>query len=174
MEVDLFATYLNAQLPLYVSPMPDLEAVGVEAMSTPWTWKNMYAFPPWVMIPAVLHKFALETDKTLILVAPLWPSKPWFPELLALLTDYPRQLPQRSDLLTMPINGEPHNNLGMLKLHAWRLSTSLSEVEGFHRALQIKLLREQSETNLPNNTIPVGKHSVIGVVNGMKIQSTPL
>ncbi len=54
--VDLFATRVNAKLPLFVSPVPDAAAWGVDAMSFEWRRLDAYAFPPFILIPRVLHK----------------------------------------------------------------------------------------------------------------------
>ena len=42
-------------------------------------WRNLraYAFPPFNLIPAVLHKTRREMA-TLVLVAPLWSAQPWW------------------------------------------------------------------------------------------------
>ena len=46
-EVDLFATRLNHQLPLYVSPFTDPKAVAVDAFRLDWNiWNTVYLFPP--------------------------------------------------------------------------------------------------------------------------------
>ena len=51
-HVDLFATYLNHKLPLYVSPIPDLKAWHIDALNINWTGLTAYAHPP----PALLHR----------------------------------------------------------------------------------------------------------------------
>jgi hypothetical protein len=43
--VDLFATRLNKRLPLYYSPLPDDEALGVDSLSASWEGLNAYAYP---------------------------------------------------------------------------------------------------------------------------------
>ena len=48
---------------------------------------------------------------------PYWPQREWFPDLLELLSDIPIELPKHQDLLQ-----QPHSNLPMLRLTAWRLS----------------------------------------------------
>ena len=46
MQIDLFATAENHQLPLYVAPNIDQKAVGVDAMSLDWNqWEVIYLFP---------------------------------------------------------------------------------------------------------------------------------
>ena len=53
-----------------------------------------YAFPPFVLLPAVLHKVRMSQCRFL-LVAPLWSQRPWFSDLLDLLFAPPRRLPSR-------------------------------------------------------------------------------
>ncbi len=131
-EVDLMATYMNAQLPVYVSPAPDPEASGEESLSTEWSWQFLYCFPPWAQISATLLKLQSLHNKTMILIAPMWPSKPWFPLLLSLLLDHPRRLPLTRDLLRMPINKERYYNLESLHLHAWLISSDVQNPGGIN------------------------------------------
>ena len=50
-EVDLFATKENHQVQQYVSPVPDPEAVGLDAFTVDWDrWSVVYMFPPPTMI----------------------------------------------------------------------------------------------------------------------------
>ena len=63
----------------------------------------------------------LRVDSTLI--APFWPQREWFPDLLELLSDVPITLSSRKDLLRQPHFHRFHQNLPMLQLTAWRLSS---------------------------------------------------
>ena len=54
---------------------------------------------------------------------PFWPQREWFPDLLELLSDIPKELPKRRDLLRQPHFHRFHENLPMLRLTAWRLSS---------------------------------------------------
>ena len=45
-HVDLFATHLNHQLPLYVSPIPDPRAWNIDALNINWTNLTAYAYSP--------------------------------------------------------------------------------------------------------------------------------
>ena len=46
-EVDLFATYVNHRLPMYVSPVRDPRLIAVDAFLQDWNkWKTVYLFPP--------------------------------------------------------------------------------------------------------------------------------
>jgi hypothetical protein len=79
-HIDLFATYLNAQLRQYVSPMPDCQAHAIDAMS--WNWDGLwaYAFPPTALLQQVVTKIKYHQCQV-VLVAPWWPKQCWFPEL---------------------------------------------------------------------------------------------
>ena len=120
-EVDLFATSLNKKLPKYVSPFPDPMAWAINALTIPWNKGLLYAFPPWNMVGEVLMKL-MEDQGEMILIAPTWTGRPWFPLLLELLVDQPVTLPRQSDLLFQPHTNCKHKNLSLLDLRAWRLS----------------------------------------------------
>ena len=121
--VDLFATRLNHRLPLYVSPVLDPAAWGVDALSLNWNQLFGYAFPPFNLIPAVLEKIRLSHQCRIILIAPCWPQRSWFNQLLSCLVDSPIRLPLQEDLLSQSRGHRLHMNPGMLHLHAWMLST---------------------------------------------------
>jgi len=51
----------------------------------------------------------LESNRALaLMVATLWPTQAWWPQLLSLLIATPVNLPQHKDLLTLPHNGMEH------------------------------------------------------------------
>ena len=58
-----------------------------------------YAFPPVAIIRRVLLKLRASHHCDLTLIAPFWPQRAWFPDLLELLSDIPIELPKRRDLL---------------------------------------------------------------------------
>ena len=94
LQVDLFATFQNKQLPLYVSPNIDSRATAMDAMSIDWNqWEKIYLFPPFNLLLKVLHK--LRTYKgTAALIAPDWPQSNWYPLTLELkLQKIPLQNP---------------------------------------------------------------------------------
>ena len=126
-EVDLFASRLNAQLPVYVSWMPDPNAWAVDAFTLDWGPLNFYAFPPFNLISKCLQK--IESDQAQgLLVVPDWPTQPWFPRLQELLLEDPLPLPCTRHLLTQPVSGLAHP-LTKLHLFCCRLGvdTSLSK-----------------------------------------------
>ncbi|KAK7092033.1 hypothetical protein V1264_009642 [Littorina saxatilis] len=118
--VDLFATRFSRRLPVFVSPFPDPEAWGTNALDIPWTGLEAYAFPPFQLLSQVLRKAELERP-SLLLVTPLWPSQPWFPDLLRLTRGPPIPLALVPGELVQPRTGVPHGHPQSLNLHAWRL-----------------------------------------------------
>jgi hypothetical protein len=118
--IDLFATRFNNRLPLFVSPVEDPRAWAVDALTFPWTGLSAYAFPPIALIHRVLLKARLERPR-LILVAPHWPARPWFPLLLELSSAPPIPIPIEEGDLFQPRSLISHGNPGMLHLHGWLL-----------------------------------------------------
>ena len=82
-QVDLFASRLNAQLESYMSWKPNPGAIATDALSQPWTDLRGYAFPPFSLIGRCLSKIQHEKVPELILIAPVWPTQPWYPVLKA-------------------------------------------------------------------------------------------
>jgi hypothetical protein len=121
MSIDLFATRFNARLPSFVSPVPDPEALAVDALSMDWTGLDLYAFPPTPLIPQViqrLEKFGCQ----MTLVAPLRWNRSWISPLLLRTVQIPRKLPVRADLLSQPGSDLLHSDIEGLNLHIFRLS----------------------------------------------------
>ena len=125
-SVDLFANRLNRQVRRYVSWRPDPFSVANDGLTFPLTGENAWCFPPEALIQRLLAKLIRE-QATVTLVAPLWPSKPWWPELQALRIDRPIILPPGSQSLkTVGLNsfsGFQHLNLAL-----WRISGSHSRI----------------------------------------------
>ena len=121
--IDLFATSLTARLPVFFAPAWEPKAAGVDAFLQPWDNLQAYAFPPIAIIRRVLLKLRASHHCDLTLIAPFWPQREWFPDLLELLSDIPIELPKRRDLLRQLHFHRFHENLPMLRLTAWRLSS---------------------------------------------------
>ena len=123
--IDLFASSLSHRCSVYFAPVSDPMAV-TDAMLQSWDSLQACAFPPFAMIDQVLgSKVRASQSLELTLIAPFWPQRPWFPELLELLILPP--LPSRWDLLRQPHVRRFHQNLSMLRLHAWRDSRDSRE-----------------------------------------------
>ena len=121
-NVDLFATALNFRCPLYFAPMSDPQSIGADAFLHPWDNLMAYAFPPFTLVRRVLNKVRESHNLVLTLIAPFWPQKEWFPDLLESLLEPPLRLPERRDLLRQPHFHHFHQRPQSLQLHAWRLS----------------------------------------------------
>ena len=120
-QVDMFATRDNSQLPVFVSPCPDGEAAAIDALSTDWNrWGVIYLFPPWNIIPEVIH--CLDNYQGVgILIAPLFETSEWFQNLTVRC---PRKfrLPHNLSLSQLTTQGiVVHPNSSVLQLHAWML-----------------------------------------------------
>ena len=99
-QIDLFATKLSSQCPLYMTwDATDTEAIAIDALRQPWTYNLVYAFPQIPLIPLVLKKLEQLSSLKMLLVAPAWPQKPWFPSLLNLVYSQPLRLPYRKYLV---------------------------------------------------------------------------
>ena len=121
--IDLFATSLTKRLPLYMAPHSDPMSVATDSMLQSWSNMDGYAFPPFAMIRSVLNKVMESNNCKIILIAPWWPQREWFPDLQRLAVEQPILLPLRPDLLLQPLVKARHQNLPMLRLAAWKLST---------------------------------------------------
>ena len=126
-SIDLFATSMNVRLPVYFAPMADPQSAGTDAMMQSWDDLQAYAFPPFGLLQRVLSKVRQSRGLELTLVAPFWPQHPWFPDLLELLVAVPVFLPQRKDLLRQPHFHRFHQNLRVLWLTAFRISSDPQE-----------------------------------------------
>ena len=79
---------------------------------------DVYMFPLFPLLNKVIQKLWVTQDGEIILIAPWWPSKPWFPQLLGLSVNHPCIIPYRRDLLSqlgLVSDGKSYH------LHAWRL-----------------------------------------------------
>lgn len=117
-QVDLFASPINNQVPRFYSHFQTQGAEQIDALHVPWPREVLYAFPPTSMINRCLKK-ARKEKSTLILIAPHWPRRPWFSELIS-MTQRVIKLPIRPDLLSQ---GQfYHPDPQWLNLHAWKLN----------------------------------------------------
>ena len=140
-SIDLFATCLNAKLPLYCSLVPDPQAVFEDAFRHPWDDLDLYAFPPFPLVGWVIARVQES-----LRVAPLWPEKEWFADLLLLLTQPPLALPCWDKLLRQPHCSLFHQGVPTLKLHARRLKRHYRKLGFSGRAARVLsgVLRESS------------------------------
>ena len=114
----------------HVSPLPDPAAWRIDTLSFPWMDLWAYMFPPFLLIPKVIQRIQVSNCEV-ILVAPAWPSQPWFSRLLSLLNDHPRCLPSVRMLLHQAQSWIFHPDPLRLSLHAWRLIKSALVSQGY-------------------------------------------
>ena len=88
-SLDLFAMRLSVNLPLISDP----QAVFEDAFRHPWDNLDVYAFSPFPLVERVVAHVRETPNLSMTLVAPLWPEKEWFVDLLFLLTQPPLALP---------------------------------------------------------------------------------
>ena len=120
-DLDLFANEINHRLPLYCAKTRDPNAFALDAFSISWGNLRPYAFPPFNLIPRVLSKI-VEDGAQILLIAPRWPGRSWFPRLLDLLIDDPWPLPPWPNVVSQPLSGLLSENPDRLRLTAWPLS----------------------------------------------------
>jgi hypothetical protein len=118
-EVDLFASRETTHCPLWFSlthPAP----LGLDAMVQTWPRLRLYAFPPIALLPAVLERVR-QDGVSLLLVAPFWPARVWFSDIILLLAGPPWQIPLRRDLLSQAGGSVLHPRPELWKLWVWPL-----------------------------------------------------
>ena len=99
-EVDLFASRLSTQLLRFYSWRPDPQAEAVDAFSQDWSSVKGYAFPSFALIGRCLKTILDQQVSFLVLVAPVWQARPWYPLLLEMCVAPPVLLPQYPGLVT--------------------------------------------------------------------------
>lgn len=119
-EVDLFASETTTHCPLWFSLAEATSPLGQDALAHPWPEARLYAFPPLPLIRPVLHR-VLQEGHTVLLIAPFWPGRTWFPLLYKLCHGTPWRLPDRRDLLSQLGGRIWHPNPQRLKLCVWLL-----------------------------------------------------
>lgn len=134
LNIDMFATRLNNQLSKYCAWKADPGSTYTDAFSVNWNNHNFYAFPPFSLLPRCLQKIQQDNAKG-VLIAPLWPTQPWFPLLLQFLEDRPWVIPPRSNLLQHPSRDQPHPLHKKLYLMVCPVSGNTSDVCRFQQTL---------------------------------------
>ncbi len=95
-QVDLFASPESSHCQLYFSLTEG--PLGTDPLAHSWPQAlRKYAFPPVSLLAKTLCKLR-EDEEQVLLVAPHWPTRTWFPELISLATAPPWRIPLRKDL----------------------------------------------------------------------------
>ncbi|XP_074506781.1 uncharacterized protein LOC141776850 [Sebastes fasciatus] len=123
-EVNVFASEASAHCPLWYSLRERTSPLGQDALAHTWPACLLYAFPPIPLIRVTLDRVQVGGHK-LLLVAPNWPGRPWFPVLLKLVNGEPWRLPRRPDLLSQLEGRIWHPNPDCLQLCVWPLEARI-------------------------------------------------
>ena len=113
-EVDLFASQENAHCPEFFSKSKD-------ALTHEWPRRPLYAFPPVSLLTQVVERVR-EERCSVLLVAPLWTSQPWFPIVMQLASTAPWPVPLRRDLLSQANGSIWHPHPELWSLHVWTIN----------------------------------------------------
>ncbi len=118
-QVDLLASPEFSHCQLYFSLTEG--SLGTDALAHSWPRAlRKYAFPPVSLLAQTLCKLR-EDEEQVLLVAPHWPTRTWFPELISLATAPPWRIPLRKDLLSQGLSTIWHPRPDLWNLHVWLL-----------------------------------------------------
>ncbi len=109
-QVDLFATRQTSHCLLWFS----LTLTMVQT----WPRLHLYTFPPIALLPGVPERVR-RNGVRLLLVAPFWPGRVWFSDLISLLDSSPWEIPVRRDLLSQAEGMILHPRPELWKLWVW-------------------------------------------------------
>uniref|UniRef100_A0A803J9S3 Core-binding (CB) domain-containing protein n=1 Tax=Xenopus tropicalis TaxID=8364 RepID=A0A803J9S3_XENTR len=123
--LDVMASRFNTQLPRFLSKVQDPRAEGVDALTSPWHCQLAYAFPPIPLIPRLLLKIRRERIPT-ILIAPWWPRRAWFAELIQMSAEQPWTLP-----ISTFTRSSTSTKCAQIEFNGLDVETRLWEREGF-------------------------------------------
>ena len=164
-SLDLFASRINHQLPIYCSWRPDPGVISVDAFTMSWRDQSPYLFPPFCLYGKALLKIQRESVNQACLIAPAWPGQMWYSQLLTMLAGYPILLPQFPELLLSP-DQKPHPLVleEKLFLTAWPVSGDVTKCKAFQRGLRSSSCSPGEITPIPL-TIQPGVSGIAGVLN---------
>lgn len=174
---DLFASAQNAKADLFFAWGHDPQSQGQNSLLDICQWQPahlLYAYPPEKFIAKTIQKLIRSKVERLILIAPAWKTKPWYPLILEHLVDFPLSLPNQPDLI-LDQEGHPHPLLeaASLNLKAWLVSSVESDLKAFRSKLQ-NTCDSSGVEGLERPTRRIGEASVAGLLDGILIPFQPL
>lgn len=107
-KVDLIASRLTNQIPVYIAWKPDpFSSQGTDSIQQLWSQKFLYGFLPFYFITRVLHKVMFDQTENVVLLTPTWHIQAWYSQLLLMLIDKTILLPKQRNILKDP-SGKEH------------------------------------------------------------------
>ncbi|KAI2659096.1 ORF V: Enzymatic polyprotein [Labeo rohita] len=119
-QIDLFASPESSHCQRFYSLNEAPNSLGRDALAHSWPPGPKYAFPPVSLLAQTLCKIR-EDEEQVLLVAPYWPTRTWFPELISLAAAPPWKIPLRRDLLSQGMGTIWHPRPDLWNLHVWFL-----------------------------------------------------
>ncbi len=95
-QVDLFASHKSSHCQLYYSLTES--PLDTDTLAHSWP-RALRKYAPVSLLAQTLCKVR-EDKEQVLLVAPYWPTRTWFSELMLLVTAHPWRIPLRKDLLS--------------------------------------------------------------------------
>ena len=127
-------------------------------------WKG-YANPPWNLVGRVLAQTRHQKAR-LVIVTPVWSSQVWYPTLLDMLTDIPRLIPWRENLI-QPSHPEAMPDV-IPQLAVWTISGEDIESVNFRKKLQ-SFSSHHGERSHPRAMTHSSESGSAGVTKGIQI-----
>ena len=170
-DIDLFASQHNNKVSTFISYVPNKGAIAVNAFSVIWNYTLHYAFPPFSLIGRVIQKMC-EDQAEVILIAPLFPSQPWFPPVMKQICGTCFVLPKTDRILYQPGTQKQHN-LTTMRLAAFHLSGNALSVQAYQKTLPTSLCNRGGLQQGSNMGL-ISKDGCNFVVNNRLIKLTHL
>lgn len=124
MNIDLFASHLNAKLPQFCSWMPTPGCCHVDAFTYDWNSSVPYCFPPFSLYLKCFDHIRTAGVHKAYFIVPWHPTAVWFPLMLSMLVKDPVFLPTNTGkklFLPFPstnvIEHALHRNLKLAFVH---------------------------------------------------------
>ncbi len=112
-----------------------------------WPRLHLYAFPPIALLPRVLERVCRDRV-WLLLVAPFWPGRVWFSDLISLLDGSPWEIPIRRDLLSQAGGTLVHPQPELWKLWVWPLRGALLIASGLSTEVVETILQSRAPSTM--------------------------
>jgi hypothetical protein len=167
--LDLFATRLNAQLPRYVSRLPDPQCTSVDAFRQDLRRERAYANPPFTVITRLLAMVKRQRAR-LTVVLPAWESQPWWPLLAEMLVAPPIRLPRRLDTF---LPGHLGNEVPMGAPRWTAIAATISGAPSSVRAFRLSWRELCRQNGPPKPTPATGRTGDVGSITVRGLGSIP-